>query len=73
MYLCIHDQITEMLRASKVFKCNIRYIWNFHRSTDEVLKRCPKDTFEELNNLNLKPFHPVATVYAIGNIVDGVD
>ncbi|KAK8876261.1 hypothetical protein M9Y10_006456 [Tritrichomonas musculus] len=62
---------SEMLRASRVFNRNMRYHWNFHLTTDEVLNKEAGDTFAELNKLNLKPFHPVTTVYAVGNIVDG--
>lgn len=60
----------EMLRASRVFNRNMRYHWNFYSSSDEVLDK--NGAFAELNKLNLKPFHPVTTVYAVGAIVDGV-
>lgn len=59
----------EMLRASRVTNRNMRYHWNFHGTSDETLGQ---NALAELERLNLKPFHPVTNVYAVGAVVDGV-
>lgn len=49
----------------------MRYNWNFHSTTDEELNKSTGDTFKALEEMHLKPFHPVTNVYAVGNVVDG--
>lgn len=61
----------EMLRASKVFNRNLRYHWNFHSSSDADITKVNSNTLKVLEEMNLKPFHPVTNIYAVGSVVDG--
>lgn len=62
---------SEMLRASRIYNRNMRHHWNFYTdvTNDTILGQ---NTLNELNNLNLEDFHPVASIYGVGYVVDGV-
>lgn len=64
----------QMLRASKIFNRDMRYEFNFHGLNDSVLQNHNENstTMKQLDEMNLKPFHPVATIYGVGYIIDGV-
>lgn len=63
---------SEMLRASHVFNRDLRYHWNFHHNDDKDLNSGPCNAIDSLNEMKLKPFHPVTNYYAVGHVVDGV-
>lgn len=62
----------QMLKASKIMKRNMRYNYNFHAFDDKVLTNSMNDskTFKLLDEMNLQPFHPVATIYGVGYILE---